>query len=214
MTIEDAFSPWQDLARHLLNHSADTTDGSHDWAHILRVFKNALRINAVEKADERILVAAVLLHDCVAVEKNSPLRAQASRLAADKAGGILADLGWSAADIGAVRHAIEAHSFSANIEPSSPEAKILQDADRLDAIGMVGAARCFYVGGRMGSALYDPLDPKGAHRDLDDKAFSIDHFPLKLFKLADGFRTEAGRKLAAERHERLAMFLDLFLDEI
>lgn len=213
-SIAAAFSPFEALAGTLIPHATEGGDGSHDIAHILRVFKNAMRIHAQEGGDGRVLAAAVLLHDCVSVEKNSPLRAQASRLAAEKASKILAELGWDAADIEAVAHAVTAHSFSANITPETLEAKILQDADRLDAIGMVGAARCFYIAGRMGSSLYDPADPLAKERPLDDKAFAIDHFAVKLFKLADGFQTEAGRALAAERHERLKTVLDLFIDEI
>ena len=110
--------------------------------------------------------------------------------------GLLAAEGWSAEDISAVAHAVLTHSFSANLAPGTLEAKILQDADRLDAIGMVGAARCFYIAGRMGSALYDPLDPLGENRPLDDKAFAIDHFEVKLFRLADGFQTAAGARMA------------------
>ena len=208
------FVPYADLVAPLLPHAADTNDGSHDLAHILRVFRNAMRIQAEEGGDAEILTAAVLLHDCVAVEKNSPLRAKASKMAADKARGILLDLGWSAERIDRVAHAIEAHSFSAQITPETLEARILQDADRLDAIGMVGAARCFYIGGRMASALYDPEDPKGENRAFDDRRYALDHFPVKLFTLADGFRTASGARMARQRHDRLKMFYDLFLEEI
>ncbi len=214
LSLAAAFAPYEALALQLIPHATEGDDGSHDIAHILRVFKNALRIHASEGGDGDVLTAAVLLHDCVAVEKNSPLRAQASRLAAEKAGGILAGMGWEKAKIEAVAHAITTHSFSANIPPETLEAKTLQDADRLDAIGMVGAARCFYIAGRMGSGLYDPADPLAKDRALDDKAFAIDHFEIKLFKLADGFQTEAGRALAQQRHERLKQIRDMFLDEI
>ncbi|MBN7804727.1 HD domain-containing protein [Agrobacterium rosae] len=209
-----AFAPYEQLAETLIPHAAEGDDGSHDLAHIHRVFRNALRIRSQEGGNGRVLAASVLLHDCVAVEKNSPMRAEASRLAAEKASGILVELGWDDADIQAVDHAILTHSFSANITPQTLEAKILQDADRLDAIGMVGAARCFYIAGRMGSALYDPADPLAKNRPLDDRRFAIDHFENKLFKLADGFQTETGRQIAKERHERLQQVLDLFLDEI
>ncbi len=210
----DCFAPFEALAETLIPHAAQGDDGSHDLAHIHRVFRNATRIHAQERGNGPVLVASVLLHDCVSVEKNSPLRSQASRLAAEKARGILSDLGWSAADVDAVAHAILTHSFSANLVPETLEAKILQDADRLDAIGMVGAARCFYIAGRMGSALYDPVDPLAKNRPLDDRRFAIDHFENKLFKLADGFQTKAGRQLAIERHQRLKQVLDMFLDEI
>jgi uncharacterized protein len=214
LSLADAFAPYQELAGQLIPHATDSDDGSHDIAHILRVFKNAMRIHASEGGDGRVLAAAVLLHDCVAVEKNSPLRAQASRLAAEKAAGILDGMGWDKAAIAAVAHAITTHSFSANLPPETVEAKILQDADRLDAIGMVGAARCFYIAGRMASGLYDPVDPLAKQRPLDDKSFAIDHFEVKLFKLADGFQTTAGRALARERHQRLKDIRDMFLDEI
>lgn len=209
-----SFAPHEALAAALLPHAADTTDGSHDLAHIARVFRNAMRIHAAEGGDGDVLAAAVLLHDCVAVEKDSPLRSEASRLAAEKASGILRGMGWEEGRIAAVAHAILAHSFSAGIPPETPEACILQDADRLDAIGMVGAARCFYVAGRLNSALYDPADPRAGRRPLDDRAYSLDHFPAKLFRLADGFRTKTGASLARERHERLRQFYELFLEEI
>jgi uncharacterized protein len=214
LEIAAAFSPYETLAAELIPHATEGDDGSHDIAHILRVFRNAMRIHGVEGGDGEVLAAAVLLHDCVSVEKNSPLRNQASRLAAEKAAGILAGLGWDGETIAAVGHAILTHSFSANVTPETLEAKILQDADRLDAIGMIGAARCFYIAGRMGSGLYDPADPLAKDRPLDDKAFAIDHFAVKLFKLADGFGTATGRALALQRHERLKTVLDLFLDEI
>lgn len=212
--VTTTFTPHEALAEKLLPHACDSNDGSHDLAHISRVFRNAMRIHAQEGGNGAILAAATLLHDCVAVEKNSPLRAQASRLAAQKASGILKELGWSQQDTDAVSHAIEAHSFSANIEPETIEAIILQDADRLDAIGMVGAARCFYIAGRMGSGLYDPADPLASNRPLDDRAWAIDHFETKLFRLADGFGTQTGKTIARERHERLKQVLNMFLDEI
>ncbi|HEV7306954.1 HD domain-containing protein [Ensifer sp.] len=214
LKLAAAFAPHEDLAAALLPHAFAADDGSHDAAHLIRVWKNATRIQASEGGDQRLLAAAVLLHDCVSVEKNSPLRREASRLAAEKADGILRALGWDDAAIFAVGHAILTHSFSANIAPETLEAKILQDADRLDAIGMVGAARCFYIAGRMGSGLYDPLDPLAEARDLDDKAFAIDHFETKLFRLADGFKTAAGRQLATEREGRLRNVLAMMLDEI
>jgi uncharacterized protein len=214
MTI-DAFAPLQTLAADLLPHALEPSeDGAHDLSHLQRVWHNARTIHAQEGGDHEVLLAAVLLHDCVSVEKNSPLRSQASRLAAEKASAVLADLNWSGANISAVVHAIEAHSFSANIPAASLEAKILQDADRLDSLGLLGVARTFYVAGRMGSALYDPLDPEAQHRDYDDKRFCLDHFQTKLLHLADGFQTPTGRRLAQIRHERLKGFMEQFKEEI
>lgn len=216
-----AFSPYGSLAARLLPYAvserpgpAGPRDGSHDRAHLQRVWANARRIQAAEGGDLEILLAAAILHDCVAVEKDSPLRAGASRLAAERASGILRSLGWDDARIAATAHAIAAHSFSSGLVPETLEAKILQDADRLDAIGMVGVARCFYIAGRLGSALYDPADPQASGRAHDDRRYALDHFSTKLLKLASGFRTPAGVRLAHLRHERLQAFLDGFLDEI
>lgn len=193
----------------------DGGDGSHDRSHLLRVWRNAIVIAEQEPAcDRAVLTAAVILHDCVAVEKNSPQRSRASRLASAHARTILAGLGWDAAQIDATAHAIEAHSFSAGIEPETPEARIVQDADRLDAIGAIGIARCFYVAGRMGSRLYDPADPEATNRDLDDRVFALDHFGAKLFKVGENFQTKAGQALAEARVATMAGFVRALLGEI
>ncbi|NXZ87165.1 HD domain-containing protein [Serratia fonticola] len=208
------FTPFQALAQELLPLTLEGDDGSHDVAHLHRVWKNSRQISQDEGGDQQILCAAVLLHDCVAVEKNSPQRHLASRMAAEKASIALASLGWSVDDINKTAHAIEAHSFSAAIPPQTLEAKILQDADRLDAIGMIGVARCFYIGGRMRSALYDAADPLAQQRQYDDKRFTLDHFETKLFKLQEGFQTAAGRRMAALRTERMRRFLSELLEEV
>lgn len=208
------FSPFQALAQELLPLTLEGDDGSHDVAHLHRVWKNCRQISQDEGGDQQILCAAVLLHDCVAVEKNSPQRHLASRMAAEKASIALATLGWSDENINKTAHAIEAHSFSAAIPPQTLEAKILQDADRLDAIGMIGVARCFYIGGRMRSALYDAADPLAQQRQYDDKRFTLDHFETKLFKLQEGFQTAAGRRMAALRAERMRRFLSELLEEV
>ena len=107
-----AFAPFQDLANTLLAHWRDANgDGSHDTSHLQRVWKNAAAIQAQEGGDAEVLLAATLLHDCVAVEKDSPLRAQASRLSAEKARQVLKSLDWPDAKIDAVAHAVEAHIF-------------------------------------------------------------------------------------------------------
>jgi uncharacterized protein len=212
---ETAFAPLAPLAAKLLPHALEpSNDGAHDLAHLQRVWHNVRTLHEDEGGDLQVLLAAVLLHDCVAVEKNSPLRAHASRLAAEKAAAVLAAMHWPSEKIAAVAHAIEAHSFSANISPLTLEAKIVQDADRLDSLGMLGVARTFYIAGRMGSALYDPQDPQAKQRDYDDKRFCLDHFQTKLLHLADGFQTAAGQRLAQIRHQRLKGFMEQLLEEI
>lgn len=211
----DPFSPYEHLATRLLPHSqACTGDGSHDFSHLMRVWKNVSLILAAEGGDGELLAAATLLHDCAPVEKNSPMRSQASRRAAEKATEILIGIGWSKARSEAAAHAIEAHSFAAQVEPQTLEARILRDADRLDAIGAVGVARCFYVAGRMGSALYDPGDPLAENRKLNDSRYALDHFPVKLLRLEDEFQTATGCRLARQRIDRIKSFYEAFVEEI
>lgn len=207
------FAPFSDLAAALLPASP-ATDGAHDAGHLARVWRNARAIQLEQGGDLEILAAAVLLHDCVTVPKDSPLRSQASRLAATEATSQLKQLNWSDERIAWVASAIKSHSYSAGIAPATLEACILQDADRLDAIGFTGIARCFYTAGRMGSSLYEASDPRAKHRTLNDAAFALDHFPAKLLCLADGFKTATGRLLAARRHEAVRSFYDGMLDEV
>ena len=210
------FSPYPELAQTLLaEFDAGGTDGSHDLSHIVRVWRNAWRIAGTEPdCDTELLLASVLLHDCVPVEKSSPLRDQASRLSGARARQIVAPLRWTRARTDGLVHAIETHSFSAGLVPSTLEAKIVQDADRLDAIGAIGIARCFHVGGRMGGALYHPDDPAAVARALDDRTYALDHFPAKLFKVAEGFLTAEGRRMAAARTLLMRDFVAAFVNEV
>jgi uncharacterized protein len=192
----------------------DVGDGSHDTSHLVRVWKSARTIQSEEGGDLELLAASVMLHDCVHVPKNSPQRVNASRLAAEKASSVLRGLNWDAVRIGVVTDAIESHSFSAGIRPASLEGRILQDADRLDAIGLIGIARCFYMAGRLESQLYDQFNPRGDARQLDDGRFALDHFPKKLLGLAERFQTPTGQRLARSRQRALLEFYEGVLAEI
>lgn len=219
----DAFAPHISLAAALIGR-VDNDDGAHDLAHVLRVWRNAGRIatgeglsgeaGVPEGSWGEMLAAAVLLHDCVAVEKSSPLRAQASRLAATRAGEILAGMSWTSTRIAEVVHAIAAHSFSAGMIPQNDLARVLQDADRLDALGYIGIARCFYTAGRMGSALYHPSDLAATHRSLEDSRYALDHFRAKLLRLGEGFQTQTGARLAAGRLRVITEFMNGMEDEL
>ena len=212
--LADPFAPFQDLACSLLAALDGESDGAHDHAHLLRVWRNAQQIQAEEGGDLEIVAASVLLHDCVSVPKNSPDRSRASHLAAIRARVILESLRWAPARIDTVAGAIRTHSYSAGLEPETLEGRILQDADRLDAIGYMGIARSIYTAGRLNSRLYDASDPQGAQRELEDSRYALDHFPSKLLLLADGFRTNAGRRLARARHEVLRQFYGGIMAEI
>jgi uncharacterized protein len=213
MTLE-MFHPFDQLAVKLLGAAADDEDGAHDLSHIVRVWRNAKLIQRDEGGDLEVLAAAVLLHDCVQVAKDSPLRSKASLLAANESRVRLEALAWEPSRIDTVARAVESHSFSAGVAPSSIEGCILQDADRLDAIGLCGIARCFYTAGRLGSRLYDLADPEAKTRPLDDSRNALDHFPKKLLTLTGNFKTRKGQQLARERHQRLDEFYRAMLTEV
>jgi len=113
-----------------------------------------------------------------------------------------------------IYHAIEAHSFSANIPTQTLEARIVQDADRLEAVGAIGIARCFLTGGSMGTPLYEPSDPFAENRELDDRSYTLDHFYCKLLGLADTMKTQAGKAEAIKRTDYMKVFLQQIGSEI
>jgi len=202
------------ISRFWAGQNGGATDGAHDLGHLRRVWKNARAIGLDMGADLEILLAAAWLHDAVNLPKNHPDRARASQLSADWAAQYLAGTDFPGAKIPPAAHAIAAHSFSAGIEPETLEAEILQDADRLEALGAVGIARMFHVGGAMGGALFDADDPLALHRPLNDKSFSLDHLEVKLFPIALTMRTAAGRAIAEARVEWMRSFRTRLLTEI
>jgi uncharacterized protein len=182
-------------------------DAAHDHEHLRRVVANARALAAAENAELAVVLPAAWLHDCVTVPKDSPQRALASRLAAEAAGCFLRDAGYPQALVPAVMHAVAAHSFTAGIAPETPEARVVQDADRLDALGAVGIARCLMLGATMGRPLYHPGEPFPVSRPPDDAASSIDHFYTKLLRLAGTMTTAAGRAEAERRTALMRTFL-------
>lgn len=200
-----------DLARHCREKLAATGgDTAHDTAHVERVVANTRALATAGHARLEVVLPAAWLHDCVTVPKDSPQRAQASRLAAAQAVEWLREWDYPAEFLFGIAHAIEAHSFTAGIPPRTIEAKVVQDADRLDALGAVGLARCLMLGGALGRPLYAADDPWCEERPADDRAACVDHFYTKLLKLEDTMQTAAGR---AEARRRTA-FLRRFLAEL
>jgi uncharacterized protein len=189
-------------------------DAAHDRAHVRRVVVNARRLAAAEGARLEVVVPAAWLHDCVTVPKDSPQRATASRLAAAQAVAWLREWSYPTEWLPAIAHAIEAHSFSAGIVPRTIEAKVVQDADRLEAIGAIGLARCLMLSGEMGRPLYAQEDPFCAQRPPDDRAAAVDHFYTKLLKLEGTMQTASGRREARTRTEYLRGFLAQLQHEI
>jgi uncharacterized protein len=167
-------------------------------------------------ADDLILLAAAYFHDIVSLPKNDPRRGESSLLSAEKAGRLLAEVfpDFPAEKIGGVQHAILAHSFSAGISPQTPEAKILQDADRLEALGAIGVARVFYIAGQLGGQLFDAGDPLAAARELDDRRFALDHFAVKLLRLPAMMHTAAARRHAEKNAAWMRLFIQKLCREI
>ena len=131
-------------------------------------------------------------------------------MAAEKAIEYLASIDFTNEKLSAVHHAIVAHSYSANVEAETLEAKIVQDADRLDSLGAIGIARCFTVGGAMHRSVYNVDDPFCENRDPDDYSYTVDHFYNKLFKLPEVMHTYAGRQEAESR----VLFMKEFMKEL
>ena len=204
---------WQAFCLALAREQAGD-DGAHDLNHLGRVWHAARQLLAsYPQADALVVMVACYLHDLVNLPKNHPERHLASRQAAALASTRLAAAGFDAARLPAVAHAIEAHSFSANIAPQTLEAQIVQDADRLDALGAVGLARLFYTAGRMNSALAASDDVLAVQRPLDDRAYALDHIAVKLATLPATMQTAAGRELAEARLQWLYQFRDVFVAE-
>ncbi|QLA70063.1 phosphohydrolase [Enterobacter pasteurii] len=200
---------WQHRFERWLDENHFTDDAAHDIAHFRRVWVTAQNIMAELRVDPLVVLTACYFHDVVSLPKNHPDRSQSSLLAARKTREILRrDFpDFPPERYAAVEHAIEAHSFSAGVAPQSLEAKIVQDADRLEALGAIGLARVFAVSGALGVALFDANDPFAGARPLDDKTFALDHFQTKLLRLPDTMQTPRGRELARHNADFLIQFM-------
>lgn len=191
-------------------------DASHGITHIKRVWNNVKKIvqHLEEEVDLEVLEIATSLHDAVSLPKNHPERHLSSKYSAQRAQEILTSTSYPEDKIREVMHAIEAHSFSRGLAPETLEAKVLQDADRIDALGAIGIARCFYVTGSMKRELYSEEDPMAQNRELNDQQFAVDHFYKKLFRLPETMQTEAGRTVALEKVAYMREFLQVLNEEI
>ena len=195
------------------------SDSAHDIHHLHKVWHNVGKIISLENnaaADRLVLVAATYFHDLVSFPKDHPERNLSSLASADKTVNILkAEFNdFPASKIPAVHHAIHAHSFSANVICNSFEAMVLQDGDRLEALGATGIARLFYTAGKMNTAMYDPSDPLALNRKPDDKKFALDHIGIKLLKISETMKTKAGQLLAETEIAFVKTFAGKLADEI
>ena len=214
-TDTEPLTLWESRFKEFFN-GKKITDASHDLSHFQRVWGFAQKIIATEgnSCDKLVVLAACYFHDIVSFEKNDPRRSQSSLLAAEATVEILRDMKFPEDMLAKVHHAVHAHSFSAQVPPQTIEAKIVQDADRMEALGPIGIARCFYVSGRMQRPLFHPQDPLAKNRDLDDQNYALDHFSIKLLKLHETMTTEGGRTLAKARTEVVYQFMMDLADDV
>jgi uncharacterized protein len=204
---------WTDRALAWLS-SLPVGDVAHDGEHLRRVVNNAQQLAVAERANLAVVLPAAWLHDCVLLPKNHPDRQHASRHAAQAACAWLAAEGYPAEWLPAIHHAILAHSY-AGLQPAQTiEAQVVQDADRLDAIGAVGLARCLLVAGQLQRSLYHPTDPFAVQRTLDDHRYALDHFYCKLLKLPAMLHTATAKAMAVERAAFLQQFISQLATEI
>ncbi|WP_272165861.1 HD domain-containing protein [Vibrio diabolicus] len=189
-------------------------DAAHDISHVQRVVNTAKKLAMEEGADLSIVLPAAYLHDCFTYPKDHPNRKQSSIIAAKKAVAFLESIDYPRQYHDAIAHAIEAHSFSANIRPNTLEAKVVQDADRLDALGAIGITRCIQVSTEFDAQLYDNKDIFAQQRELDEKQFTLDHFQTKLFKIAETMNTESARREAQKRKAFMQAYIEQLHDEV
>lgn len=202
---------YQEVKKRFTN----VNDLAHGWEHVQRVYTLALAIAEREGADSFIVGVAALMHDLG--RAIPPTTKHHAEVSVTLAGEILDAQSVPPAIRQAILHAIEAHSFSRNIEPRTLEACVVRDADRLDGLGATGIIRWAVTGTirRTPQTLtYHPDDPFAEHHALDDTHYMLDHFYSKLLKLKDSMTTATGRALALHRTEVMQIFLEELREEL
>jgi uncharacterized protein len=217
--MDDGFPfPWfEPLLARLRQHLSSepfTRDAAHELGHILRVARLSHRLAREEGADPEVCVAGALLHDLVYRPKNHPESPQTAQMAADLIPCWCRETAGLEGRAGAIAAAVASHSWSGGGMPASLEAAVVQDADRLEALGAIGVARVFATGASFGAGLWHPEDPWAEGRELDDKTWSLDHFERKLLKLEADMKTAAGRRLAVDRQCAMLAYLKALRSEL
>lgn len=200
--------------------SVPVDDLSHDEDHLVRVYRWALRLADEAGADADLAGAAALVHDLISVPKEDVAqRIVAGDRSAREAADPLRAAGYADDEIDAIADAVRTSPWSAGLTPGGPLGRVLQDADRLDAIGAVGIARTFacaqgIAGRNPGLRLFAEVDPIAEGRDPDEARYALDHFRAKLLKLAGGMHLPSARREAARRHAVMLSFLEQLEAEV
>jgi uncharacterized protein len=202
--------------RRFVKTTLQNAEGGHDWFHIQRVIKNSREIAAGEDVDHFIVELGALLHDIADSKFHNGDESVGPKVARE----FLKEQQVPQDVIDHVVKIIENISFKGgNIEQefTSPELDVIQDADRLDALGAIGIARTFNYGGHKGRALYDPAIKPNLNMSKEEykasNAPTVNHFYEKLFLLKDRMNTETGKKIAGRRHQFMELFLEEFYSE-
>ena len=210
----------QQIIKHTIKFVKETlkgAEGGHDWFHIERVYKNALLIAKEENVDEFIVSLGALLHDIADAKFYNGDETIGPKMARE----FLESQKVEESVIVHVENIINFISFKTSLASgdkfTSPELDVIQDADRLDAIGAIGIARCFNYGGFKNRELYNPAIPpnlnmsKAAYKNSNSP--TINHFYEKLLLLKDKMNTKTGQRIAAKRHVYMKKFLAQFYAE-
>jgi uncharacterized protein len=191
-----------------------TSDSAHDRGHALRVLFTAEMIAVKEGGDLTIIRPAALIHDIGCSPKHLGKDQDSEERTLVLGKDLLEKAGYDEKAIETILGIVEIHGYSRGITPETIEGKILQDADRLDAMGATGIARLFLVSGSTNRPVYDIDDPWAENRDLDDKAYGLDHFFTKLLKLKDGMHTATGKMMAEDKHRLLKDYIEALRKEL
>jgi len=194
----------------------EEAEGGHGWFHIERVYRNSLHIAKTEKVDTLVVSLGALLHDIA----DSKFHEGDESVGPKKAKAFLDKLDVSEELVNQIVKIIENISFKGGnkvLSFTSQELKVIQDADRLDAIGAIGIARCFNYGGFKNRKLYDPNIAPNLHMSPAEykasKTPTVNHFYEKLLFLKDKMNTETGKRIAEQRHTYMEEFLSQFYSE-
>jgi len=188
--------------------------GSHDWSHTQRVYRLCERIGPAEGADMDVLRIAALLHDIGRNVQDSAKGAVChAKKGAELAVPLVADLSLARIRKENVIHCIRTHRYRGNHVPETVEARVLFDADKLDAIGAVGVARAYLFAGELGAKLHNPGNDIENTRQysVDDTGYR--EYRVKLCRIRDRILTDTGKKLADERHAFMVEFFERFINE-
>lgn len=199
-----------------VKQTLENAEAGHDWFHIERVYKTAININEVEKGNALVVALAALLHDIADPKFNNGDEELGPSIAED----FLKSIAVAEDIVSHVKLIIQNMSFKNSFDGvgfTSMEMQIVQDADRLDAIGAIGIARAFTYGGFKNRVLYNPAIKPEQHLTKESykntSAPTINHFYEKLLLLKDMMNTEAGKAIAIERHNFMLQYLEHFYKE-